>query len=90
MSFADCIAAALANSARHHLFNDESHVSVAQTIAGHLSAELPALLELAEWATACTTEPQVETDYSEALSDLQRTTGSTLRITNITVRSPVE
>jgi HAE1 family hydrophobic/amphiphilic exporter-1 len=38
--------------------------------------------------TARTNELQAQTDYNKALADLQRATGSTLRVNNVTVESP--
>ncbi len=41
-----------------------------------------------ELTTARTNELQAETDYSQALADLQRATASTLQVNNVTVQTP--
>jgi outer membrane protein len=47
------------------------------------------LLERQNALTAArTNELQAQTDYNKALADLQRATGSTLRVNNVTVESP--
>ena len=43
-----------------------------------------------ELTTARTNELQAETDYSKALADLQRATGATLRVNNVTVQSSAQ
>jgi outer membrane protein len=43
-----------------------------------------------ELTAARTTELQAQTDYNKALADLQRATGSTLRVNNVTVTNPAQ
>ena len=43
-----------------------------------------------ELTAARTNELQAQTDYNKALADLQRATGSTLRVNNVTVTTPTQ
>lgn len=43
-----------------------------------------------ELTAARTNELQAQTDYNKALADLQRATGSTLRVNNVTVENPTK
>jgi outer membrane protein len=43
-----------------------------------------------ELTTARTTELQAQTDYNKALADLQRATGSTLRVNNVVMENPTK
>jgi len=43
-----------------------------------------------ELTSARTTELQAQTDYNKALADLQRATGSTLRVNNVVVENPTK